>query len=157
MHNLLPQEYDFALLQIVVDNARSPAVSFTASAEQLPALHPCQGARKTRSARPRGCATLRQGRCRWISENTESSLKPLHCPVRRFSEAHDRQNQQTQVRHHKNDNAIVCGKDLRDSKPRMPSRCLETTTMGSPSSVADAGVISIPRGVLTMIHLDTDT
>ena len=152
MLNLLRQEYDFALLQIVDDNARSPTVFFTASAEQLPALHPCQGARTTKKVRVRArCDTTpRQRTSRWISENTESSSKPLHCPVRRPSESHGRQNQHSQG-HHQNYNSSVCCRVLRDSKPRMPSRCFEIKALKSPLSVADAGNIFVPRGALAMI------
>ena len=142
---LLLQEYDCALLQIVVDNARSPKVSFTESAEQLPALHPWQRTKKAKSVRGRDCASPRQSTSRWISENAESSSKPLRCPIRRRSEPHEQQNQHIQARHY-NDNPAVCGKVVRDSKPSMPSRWFEIMTMGSPSSVTDAGAICIPRG-----------
>ena len=142
--SFLRQEYDFTTLQIVADNARSPAVSITSTSDQLPALYPCQ----------RALFERRMGRCdrhdrqprrsRWISQSSISSGQPPRCPVRRREKALDLHHQQQQPPQptHRNAKTSICN-PVRDSKPRVPLRCREHVAASSPVSVAECDTFSI--------------
>ena len=163
----LRQEYDITTLPIIVtDNARSPAVSVTATAEQLPALYPCSSAAPSAVRRASQQHYQQPKRSRWISEPSVSSVQPLCRPVRRREEGqlqkglavHQLQTTATTTKSTKTTTMTVTPSSrfrnpVPDCKPRMPSRCRELDAKRSPVSVVAEGM---PTDVL-LHHLEQAT
>ena len=106
----------FAHATIVVDNARLPSSpsSHTASAEQLPALYPCEKPGKQQVARSRSFSVSR-----WESAPIEGSFSPLRIPVRKDDVLLETSS--IQEKHHSCEFSQKTGHSF-DSCPKMPRR-----------------------------------